>query len=138
MTAAVLHGREDLRIEQVPMPKAGAGEIVVRVHAALTCGTDLKVYRRGYHARMLKPPIPFGHELAGTVHQVGRGVAAFRAGDRVVALNSAPAATATTAATIRKTSATASSSTTAPTRNSSSSLPASSQRTPSASHRHLL
>jgi L-iditol 2-dehydrogenase len=80
MTAAVLHGREDLRIEQVPMPKAGTGEIVVRVHAALTCGTDLKVYRRGYHARMLKPPIPFGHELAGTVHQVGR----------VVALNSAP------------------------------------------------
>ena len=90
MTAAVLHGREDLRIEQVPMPKAGSGEIVVRVHAALTCGTDLKVYRRGYHARMLKPPIPFGHELAGTVHQVGRGVAAFRPGDRVVALNSAP------------------------------------------------
>ncbi len=90
MTAAVLHGREDLRIEQVPMPKAGPGEIVVRVHAALTCGTDLKVYRRGYHARMLKPPIPFGHELAGTVHQVGRGVVAFRPGDRVVALNSAP------------------------------------------------
>jgi L-iditol 2-dehydrogenase len=90
MTAAVLHGREDLRIEQVPMPKAGSGEIVVRVHAALTCGTDLKVYRRGYHARMLKPPIPFGHELAGTVHEVGDGVTAFRRGDRVVALNSAP------------------------------------------------
>ncbi|MGA8531648.1 MAG: alcohol dehydrogenase catalytic domain-containing protein [Acidobacteriaceae bacterium] len=92
MTAAVLHGREDLRIEQVPMPRAGAGEIVVRVHAALTCGTDLKVYRRGYHARMLKlkPPIPFGHELAGTVHQAGRGVTAFQPGDRVVALNSAP------------------------------------------------
>ncbi|HKO11265.1 MAG TPA: alcohol dehydrogenase catalytic domain-containing protein [Acidobacteriaceae bacterium] len=90
MTAAVLHGREDLRIEQVPMPKAGPGEIVVRVHAALTCGTDLKVYRRGYHARMLKPPIPFGHELAGTVHEVGKGVTAFHVGDRVVALNSAP------------------------------------------------
>ncbi len=90
MTAAVLHGREDLRIEQVPMPRAGRGEIVVRVHAALTCGTDLKVYRRGYHARMLKPPIPFGHELAGTVHEVGRGVTAFKPGDRVVALNSAP------------------------------------------------
>ena len=90
MTAAVLHGREDLRIEQVPMPKAGRGEIVVRVHAALTCGTDLKVYRRGYHARMLKPPIPFGHELAGTVHQIGKGVTAFQPGDRVVALNSAP------------------------------------------------
>ena len=90
MTAAVLHGREDLRIEQVPMPKAGKGEIVVRVHAALTCGTDLKVYRRGYHARMLKPPIPFGHELAGIVHEAGRGVTAFQPGDRVVALNSAP------------------------------------------------
>lgn len=90
MTAAVLHGREDLRLEQVPVPKAGPGEIVVRVHAALTCGTDLKVYRRGYHARMLKPPIPFGHELAGTVHEVGSGVAQFRPGDRVVALNSAP------------------------------------------------
>lgn len=90
MTAAVLYGREDLRIEQLPVPKAGRGEMVVRVHAALTCGTDLKVYRRGYHARMLKPPIPFGHELAGTVYQVGRGVTGFHPGDRVVALNSAP------------------------------------------------
>ncbi len=93
MTAAVLYGREDLRIEQLPVPKAGRGEIVVRVHAALTCGTDLKVYRRGYHARMLKPPIPFGHELAGTIYQVGRGVVGFQPGDRVVALNSAPCGT---------------------------------------------
>ncbi len=90
MTAAVLHGREDLRIEQVPMPRAGPGEMIIRVAAALTCGTDLKIYRRGYHARMLKPPIAFGHELAGTVYEVGRGVSPFRAGDRVVALNSAP------------------------------------------------
>ena len=42
------------------MPVPGPGEIVVRVAAALTCGTDLKVYRRGYHAMMLQPPIPFG------------------------------------------------------------------------------
>lgn len=90
MTAAVLYGREDLRIEQLPIPVPGPGEIVVRVHAALTCGTDLKVYRRGYHARMLQPPIPFGHELAGTVHQTGPGVTGFRPGDRVVPLNSAP------------------------------------------------
>jgi L-iditol 2-dehydrogenase len=90
MTAAVLYGKEDVRIERLPVPVAGAGEIVVRVHAALTCGTDLKVYRRGYHAKMLTPPIPFGHELAGTVHEVGAGVTAFREGDRVVALNSAP------------------------------------------------
>lgn len=90
MTAAVLYGKEDVRIERVPVPSAAPGEIIVRVHAALTCGTDLKVFRRGYHAKMLKPPIPFGHELAGTVHELGAGVAKFRIGDRVVALNSAP------------------------------------------------
>lgn len=90
MTAAVLYGKEDLRLELVEVPQAAAGELVVRVGAALTCGTDLKVYRRGYHAMMLKPPIPFGHELAGVVEEVGAGVTAFRPGDRVVALNSAP------------------------------------------------
>ncbi len=90
MKAAVLYGREDLRIERLPIPRADEGEIVVRVHAALTCGTDVKVYRRGYHAKMLQPPIPFGHELAGTVHEVGAGVTCFKPGDRVVALNSAP------------------------------------------------
>ena len=90
MNAAVLYGKEDLRIEQTPIPAAGPGEIVVRVAAALTCGTDLKVYRRGYHARMLQPPIPFGHELAGWVSEIGAGVTKFRIGDRVVPLNSAP------------------------------------------------
>lgn len=90
MNAAVLYGKEDVRIERVPVPRAAAGEIVVRVEAALTCGTDLKVYRRGYHAKMLKPPIPFGHELAGIVAEVGEGVTQFQLGDRVVALNSAP------------------------------------------------
>jgi L-iditol 2-dehydrogenase len=90
MTAAVLYGKEDLRLERVPVPQAGRGELVVRVGAALTCGTDLKVYRRGYHAMMLKPPIPFGHEFAGVVAEVGDGVTAFREGDRVVAMNSAP------------------------------------------------
>ncbi len=72
------------------MPTAGPGELVLRVDAALTCGTDLKVYRRGYHARMLTPGRLFGHELAGTVVEVGTGVTAFAAGDRVVPLNSAP------------------------------------------------
>jgi L-iditol 2-dehydrogenase len=90
MTAAVLYGKEDLRLERVAVPQAGAGELVVRVGAALTCGTDLKVYRRGYHAMMLRPPVPFGHELAGVVEEVGFGVTAFKVGDRVVALNSAP------------------------------------------------
>jgi L-iditol 2-dehydrogenase len=90
MRAAVLHGREDVRIESVPVPQAEPGELILRVGAALTCGTDLKVFRRGYHARMIVPPALFGHELAGTVHEAGKGVAGFAAGDRVVALNSAP------------------------------------------------
>jgi L-iditol 2-dehydrogenase len=90
MTAAVLYGKEDLRLERVAVPRTAPGELLVRVGAALTCGTDLKVYRRGYHAMMLKPPMPFGHELAGVVAEVGAGVTAFRGGDRVVALNSAP------------------------------------------------
>jgi len=90
MKAAVLRGREDLRIEQVPMPKAGPGELVVRVDAALTCGTDLKVFRRGYHARMLTKDRLFGHEVAGTVVEMGEGVTEFQAGERVLPLNSAP------------------------------------------------
>jgi L-iditol 2-dehydrogenase len=90
MLAAVLYGKEDLRTERVAVPHAGAGEIVLLVGAALTCGTDLKVYKRGYHAMMLQPPIPFGHELAGVVVEAGAGVTKFRVGDRVVPMNSAP------------------------------------------------
>ena len=90
MLAAVLHGKEDLRIERIPVPRVGEGEILLRVGAALTCGTDLKVYRRGYHAMMLKPPIVFGHELAGVVAVTGPGVTKFAVGDRIVPMNSAP------------------------------------------------
>jgi L-iditol 2-dehydrogenase len=90
MTAAILYGREDVRIEQVPVPRAAPGELIVRVSAALTCGTDLKVFRRGYHALMIQPPALFGHELAGVVAEVGEGVTNFSVGDRVVPINSAP------------------------------------------------
>jgi L-iditol 2-dehydrogenase len=90
MRAAVLRGQEDLRIEDVPVPIAGPGELVLRVGAALTCGTDLKVYRRGYHAKMLTLDRLFGHEVAGTVVQVGEGVTSFSLGDHVLPLNSAP------------------------------------------------
>jgi L-iditol 2-dehydrogenase len=90
MRAAVLRGQEDLRIEDVAVPVAGPGELVLRVGAALTCGTDLKVYRRGYHAKMLTLDRLFGHELAGTVVQVGEGVTKFSLGERVLPLNSAP------------------------------------------------
>jgi len=90
MTAAVLYGKENLRIETVPLPALERGDLLVRVRAALTCGTDVKVFRRGYHARMIVPPALFGHELAGDVVAVGDGPAPFRIGDRIVAANSAP------------------------------------------------
>jgi L-iditol 2-dehydrogenase len=93
MTAAVLYGKEDVKIEKVPIPRVGEGEVLVKVHVALTCGTDLKVYQRGYHARMIVPPALFGHELAGVVEEVGAGVKGFRKGMKVVALNSAPCQT---------------------------------------------
>lgn len=90
MTAAVLYGKRNVRIEQIPIPRIGAGEVLVRIKAALTCGTDLKVYRQGFHARMIVPPSVFGHELAGIVEDVGAGVGSFTPGMRVVAANSAP------------------------------------------------
>jgi L-iditol 2-dehydrogenase len=90
MTAAVLYGKEDVKIEKVPIPRVEDGEVLVKVQVALTCGTDLKVYQRGYHARMIVPPALFGHELAGVIEEVGPGVRGFKKGMRVVALNSAP------------------------------------------------
>ena len=93
MTAAVLYGKEDVKIERVPIPTLEEGEVLVKVQVALTCGTDLKVYQRGYHARMIVPPALFGHELAGVIEEVGPNVRGFRKGMRVVALNSAPCGT---------------------------------------------
>ena len=90
MTAAVLYGKEQLQIEKVDVPDIGADDVLVRVRAALTCGTDVKVFRRGYHARMIVPPALFGHELAGDLVAMGRNVRGFELGQRVVAANSAP------------------------------------------------
>lgn len=91
MTAAVLYGREDLRIERVGIPQPGEGEILMRVQVALTCGTDLKVWKQGSHPRMIHPPSLFGHELAGVVEETGPGVSsAIRLGMRAVPSNSAP------------------------------------------------
>ena len=90
MKAAVLHGREDVRVESVPRPRPGPGEVLLRNRVALTCGTDLKVFRRGYHARMIVPPALFGHELAGEVEELGEGVSGLAPGTPVVIANSAP------------------------------------------------
>ncbi|HLZ53089.1 MAG TPA: zinc-binding dehydrogenase [Verrucomicrobiae bacterium] len=70
MKAAILHGRENIQIEDIASPPLKPGEIRVRVEAALTCGTDLKVFKRGYHAKMIVPPAIFGHELAGLISEV--------------------------------------------------------------------
>jgi L-iditol 2-dehydrogenase len=95
MRAAVLYGAEDVRLEQRPVPAVGPGEVRVTIAAALTCGTDAKVFRRGYHAKMIRPPAVFGHEFAGTIEALGEGATAgadgpVALGDRVVAANSAP------------------------------------------------
>jgi L-iditol 2-dehydrogenase len=90
MTAAVLYGKEDVQIETVDVPEIGRGDVLVRVRAALTCGTDVKVFRRGYHARMIVPPALFGHELGGDIVAMGKDVRGFKMGQRVVAANSAP------------------------------------------------
>jgi L-iditol 2-dehydrogenase len=90
MMAAVLYGKEHLQVEPVAVPTIESGDILVRVKVALTCGTDVKVFRRGYHARMIVPPAVFGHELAGDVVAIGEDVTNFAVGQRVVAANSAP------------------------------------------------
>jgi L-iditol 2-dehydrogenase len=110
--AAILHGKEKIQIEDVAPSALKPGEVRIRIEAALTCGTDLKVFKRGYHAKMIVPPAVFGHELAGVISEVsGVGVHApapaqpgsagspdalqlelqpWRIGDRVVVANSAP------------------------------------------------
>lgn len=90
MRAAVLHGKEDVRIEDVPQRSLAPGEVRVAIRAALTCGTDLKVYKRGYHAKMIVPPAVFGHELAGIITESRSDTGSCQVGDRVVAANSAP------------------------------------------------
>jgi L-iditol 2-dehydrogenase len=87
--AAFLLGPEQIEIRSVPIDEPEVGEILVRIEAATTCGTDVKVFLRGGHPRMLVVPTPFGHEMAGRVEAVGEGVERWKAGDRVVVANSA-------------------------------------------------
>jgi L-iditol 2-dehydrogenase len=90
MKAAVLHGKEDVRVETVAERPLAAGEVRIQIGAALTCGTDLKVFKRGYHAKMIVPPAVFGHELAGTIAEVAGDLLDWKTGERVVVANSAP------------------------------------------------
>jgi L-iditol 2-dehydrogenase len=102
--AAVLHGQEKIQIEEIAPPALKPGEVRIRIEAALTCGTDLKVFKRGYHAKMIVPPAVFGHELSGVISEIGltpslshpmgeggrRPGEGWSVGDRVVVANSAP------------------------------------------------
>jgi len=90
MKAAMLYGVKDLRIEDVEVPKVEAGEVLVKVKAATTCGTDLKIFQRGYVEKVIKLPTIFGHEWAGEVAKVGERLEWPEKGMRVRAGNSAP------------------------------------------------
>ncbi len=90
MKAAILHGREDVRVESIAPPALRPGQVRVNIEAALTCGTDLKVFKRGYHARMIVPPSVFGHEFAGSICEIAEGLGGWNLGQRVVVANSAP------------------------------------------------
>lgn len=90
MKAAVLHGQEKIQIEDVAPPALQPGEIRIRIEAALTCGTDLKVFKRGHHAKMIVPPAVFGHELAGVISETAPDIREWKTGGRVVVANSAP------------------------------------------------
>jgi L-iditol 2-dehydrogenase len=80
MRAAVYRGAGQLRLEELPVPEPGPGEMLVRVDVCGVCGTDVKKIQKG----LLAPPRVFGHEIAGSVARLGAGVARFREGDRVV------------------------------------------------------
>jgi L-iditol 2-dehydrogenase len=90
MKVAMLHGIKDLRVEDVEKPETGAGEVLVKVKAATTCGTDLKIFQRDYVEKVIKLPTIFGHEWAGEVAEVSEGLDWPKKGMRVRAGNSAP------------------------------------------------
>lgn len=90
MLAAMFYAPMDVRLEERPVPQVGPGEVLLKVAAATTCGTDLKAYRRGHPLLFRNPPAGFGHEVAGIVAARGAGVSQCREGDAVVVANSAP------------------------------------------------
>lgn len=93
MKAAVYHNVGDVRYEETDIPEIGDGELLVKVGTALTCGTDVKTYKRGHPVLLSSLPTLFGHEYAGTIEEVGNNVEGFEKGMRVVATNSAPCGT---------------------------------------------
>ncbi len=89
MKAQLFYGPEDVRYENINIPEVRDDEVLVRIKSALTCGSDLKTYRRG-HPTMIKEASVFGHEWAGDIVEIGSDVDNFKVGDRIVAVNSVP------------------------------------------------
>jgi L-iditol 2-dehydrogenase len=89
MKAQLFYGPKDVRFEEIEIPHPGPGEALVRIKSALTCGSDLKTYRRG-HPTMIEEGSVFGHEWAGDIVELGDGAEGFEIGDRVIAMNSSP------------------------------------------------
>lgn len=90
MRAAMLHGIKDLQVEKIEKPQIGTEEVLVKIKVATTCGTDLKIFQRGYVSKIIELPTIFGHEWAGDVIEVGEGVTWPKKGMRIRAGNSAP------------------------------------------------
>ena len=90
MKAAMYYDVGDVRYEETDVPEIGSGELLIKIGTALTCGTDVKTYKRGHPILIKHTPALFGHEYAGTIDAVGAGVTDFEVGMRVVATNSAP------------------------------------------------
>ena len=90
MKAIQYYGPQNIKYEEVMVKPPEEGEVVVKVMSALTCGTDVKTFRRGHPVLIKSVPSGFGHEFAGIVDRVGKGVENVKVGDRVVAANSAP------------------------------------------------
>src|SRR3982074_3136115 len=86
MQAAVYRGKNDVRLEAVPVPEIGKGELLVRVHTCGICGTDLKKILTGSHSA----PRIFGHEMAGQIVGMGEGASNFAIGDRVMVFHHIP------------------------------------------------
>lgn len=90
MKAMRFYAPLDIRFEEVDIPEPQRGEVRIKIEAALTCGTDIKTYRRGHPVLIKKVPSGFGHEFSGVIEKIGEDVQGFKVGDRVVAANSAP------------------------------------------------
>lgn len=93
MKAVQFYAPNDIRFEDVEVKNPSGGEVLVKVKVALTCGTDIKTFKRGHPVLIKKLPSGFGHEFSGIIEKVGKNVTDFKVGDRVAVANSAPCGT---------------------------------------------